>query len=122
MARGFLLPLQGQPKSLHLLEAQGTVGSGPRWNLNFFYLFVQSIINVRSRGMFVGFLCRSPVSCIHPTILARTCSLLPGQCTQVIIQTRLSLVPPSNLEMDLQCFPDRRGVGGTRLGAVSSLL
>lgn len=70
----------------------------------------------------VGFFCRSPVPCIHSAIMSRARSLLPGQHTQVVIQMRLSSVPPSNLEMDLQCFPDKRGMGGTRLGAVSSLL
>lgn len=33
---------------------------------------------------------------------------MPGQWRQVIIQMRISLVPPSNLVMNFQCFPDWR--------------
>lgn len=39
---------------------------GPRCSLS----LCQSIIKVMSRGMLVGFLCRCPVSCIPPRILA----------------------------------------------------
>lgn len=106
---------------LCLLKAQETVGSGPRYNLSFFSHFVQSVINVRSRRM-LGFFCRCSISCFHPTTVAYTHSLLLDQDTQVIIQTRLSMAHPSNLEMDLQSFPDRRGMGGTCLGTVFSLL
>lgn len=64
---------------LHLLEAQGALGSGPRYNFTFFYHISGGQNNVRSRGLLVGFFYRSPVSCIHPIVLSLTHSLMPGQ-------------------------------------------
>lgn len=66
--------------------------------------------------MFAGFSCGSPISCIHPTVLAWTHLLLPAKGMQVIILRRLSLCLPLTWRWTFSVFMSRGKWQGRVLG------